>query len=243
MMSVGVPAAVNSPNDTLASYPGTVKASPPQKPRRGHLCPPLPPPSSASRVTAGASADVAEIRCLGFPGAWVKHSPPKRLRNASAVVASGKQNTKISNRINGGSRRHTARAQHRASRRTWQPALATGEGRSWSHPGAHSQRHLSGQDISRHVRGVTGRADCCERNYPGSALITVTNFARPGIEIEIQAVGVIGYVARMIIPAGRRRGQENGPEFVIFECGNGKSTIAPKRRLIGGIKHELATIA
>src|SRR4051812_20556011 len=28
-------------------------------------------------------------------------------------------------------------------------------------------------------------------NYPGSALITVTNFARPGIEIEIQAVGVI----------------------------------------------------
>jgi 2-iminobutanoate/2-iminopropanoate deaminase len=29
-------------------------------------------------------------------------------------------------------------------------------------------------------------------NYPGSALITVANFARPGIEIEIQAVGVIG---------------------------------------------------
>ena len=29
-------------------------------------------------------------------------------------------------------------------------------------------------------------------NYPGSALITVTNFARPGIELEIQAVGVIG---------------------------------------------------
>jgi enamine deaminase RidA (YjgF/YER057c/UK114 family) len=29
-------------------------------------------------------------------------------------------------------------------------------------------------------------------NYPGSALITVTNFARPGIEIEIQSVGVIG---------------------------------------------------
>src|SRR5947207_9812221 len=27
-------------------------------------------------------------------------------------------------------------------------------------------------------------------NYPGSALITVTNFARPGIEIEIQAIGV-----------------------------------------------------
>jgi enamine deaminase RidA (YjgF/YER057c/UK114 family) len=29
-------------------------------------------------------------------------------------------------------------------------------------------------------------------NYPGSALLTITNFARPGIEIEIQAVGVIG---------------------------------------------------
>src|SRR6266571_2497318 len=28
--------------------------------------------------------------------------------------------------------------------------------------------------------------------YPGSALITVSNFARSGIEIEIQAVGVIG---------------------------------------------------
>ena len=33
-------------------------------------------------------------------------------------------------------------------------------------------------------------------NYPGSALITVTNFARPGIEVEIQAVGVIGELAR-----------------------------------------------
>ena len=29
-------------------------------------------------------------------------------------------------------------------------------------------------------------------NYPGSALITVSNFARPGIELEIQAIGVIG---------------------------------------------------
>jgi 2-iminobutanoate/2-iminopropanoate deaminase len=29
-------------------------------------------------------------------------------------------------------------------------------------------------------------------SYPDSALITVTNFARPGIEIEIQAVGVVG---------------------------------------------------
>jgi hypothetical protein len=33
--------------------------------------------SSSSRYTAGA---------------WVKHSPPKRLRNASAVAVSGKQN-------------------------------------------------------------------------------------------------------------------------------------------------------
>src|SRR5262245_61952998 len=29
-------------------------------------------------------------------------------------------------------------------------------------------------------------------NYPASALITVTNFAHPGIELEIQAIGVIG---------------------------------------------------
>src|SRR6266436_2901406 len=29
-------------------------------------------------------------------------------------------------------------------------------------------------------------------NYPGSALITVTNFARPGMEIEIQAIAVVG---------------------------------------------------
>ncbi len=29
-------------------------------------------------------------------------------------------------------------------------------------------------------------------NFPASALITVTNFARPGVEIEIQAVAVIG---------------------------------------------------
>jgi len=32
-------------------------------------------------------------------------------------------------------------------------------------------------------------ADGC---YPGSALITVTNFARPGMEIEIQGIAVIG---------------------------------------------------
>ena len=29
------------------------------------------------------SDDVAEVRGLGFAGVWVKHSPPKRLRNAS----------------------------------------------------------------------------------------------------------------------------------------------------------------
>ena len=28
--------------------------------------------------------------------------------------------------------------------------------------------------------------------FPASALITVSNFARPGIEIEIQGVGVVG---------------------------------------------------
>src|SRR5713101_8750643 len=31
--------------------------------------------------------------------------------------------------------------------------------------------------------------------YPGSALITVTNFARPGMEIEIQGTAVIGDLA------------------------------------------------
>jgi len=46
--------------------------------------------SSASRLTAGTSDDL--VRGLDFPGAWVKHSPPKRLRNASAVAVSGKQN-------------------------------------------------------------------------------------------------------------------------------------------------------
>src|SRR5262247_3556032 len=45
--------------------------------QRAHLRPLLPHSSSSSRYTAGA---------------WVKHSPPKRLRNASAVAASEKQN-------------------------------------------------------------------------------------------------------------------------------------------------------
>ena len=53
---------------------------------------PLLPHSSSSRFTAGASDDLAEVHGLDFPGAWVKHSPPKRLRNASAVAVSGKQN-------------------------------------------------------------------------------------------------------------------------------------------------------
>jgi len=29
-------------------------------------------------------------------------------------------------------------------------------------------------------------------NFPGSALITVSNFARPGMEIEIQGIAVVG---------------------------------------------------
>src|SRR5262249_12071578 len=56
----------------------------------GHRHLPFPQSSSASRVTAGD--DVAEVGGLGFAGVWVKHSPPKRLRNASAVAVSGKQN-------------------------------------------------------------------------------------------------------------------------------------------------------
>ena len=31
-----------------------------------------------------------------------------------------------------------------------------------------------------------------DNRYPASALITVTNFARPGIELEIQAIAVVG---------------------------------------------------
>ena len=36
------------------------------------------------------------------------------------------------------------------------------------------------------------RAMFPDGNYPASALITVSNFARPGMEIEIQGVAVIG---------------------------------------------------
>jgi 2-iminobutanoate/2-iminopropanoate deaminase len=49
-------------------------------------------------------------------------------------------------------------------------------------------------------------------NYPGSALITVTNFARPGIEIEIQAVGVIGDTCSNDSPCsaeGKAKGAQN----------------------------------
>jgi hypothetical protein len=35
---------------------------------------------------------LGEVRGLGFPGPWVKHSPPKRLRNASAVAGFGQLN-------------------------------------------------------------------------------------------------------------------------------------------------------
>ena len=52
---------------------------------------------------------------------------------------------------------------------------------------------------------------------------------------------VLAEVGLALMEGGQAK--KNGPEFVIFECGNGKSIIAPKRRLIGGIKHELATIA
>ena len=42
-------------------------------------------------------------------------------------------------------------------------------------------------------RFVEIRKDKFSNNhYPASALITVTNFARPGIEIEIQAIAVVG---------------------------------------------------
>ena len=33
-------------------------------------------------------------------------------------------------------------------------------------------------------------------NFPASALITVTNFARPGMELEIQGIAVIGDTAK-----------------------------------------------
>src|SRR5262249_38815768 len=52
----------------------------------------LPHSALACSFTAGVSDDVAEVRGLGFSGARVKHSPPKRLRNASAMAVSGKQN-------------------------------------------------------------------------------------------------------------------------------------------------------
>ena len=56
-------------------------------------CGRLPFAPSAPRLQSRVHpADVPEVRGLGFTGAWVEHSPPKRLRNASAVAASGKQN-------------------------------------------------------------------------------------------------------------------------------------------------------
>ena len=51
-------------------------------------------------------------------------------------------------------------------------------------------------------------------NYPGSALITVTNFARPGIEIEIQAVGVIGDACSdRKSMLGRSQGEESAKQI------------------------------
>jgi enamine deaminase RidA (YjgF/YER057c/UK114 family) len=41
-------------------------------------------------------------------------------------------------------------------------------------------------------RFVAIRGEVFSGNYPASALITVSNFARPGIEIEIQGIGVVG---------------------------------------------------
>jgi hypothetical protein len=78
-------------HDAFAVRGPRIDAESKPSPECGHLRPLL--PHSSSRFTVGASDDVAEIvRGLDFPGVWVKHSPPKRLRNASAVAAFGKQN-------------------------------------------------------------------------------------------------------------------------------------------------------
>lgn len=48
-------------------------------------------------------------------------------------------------------------------------------------------------DVRNGDRFVEMRRDFFpDGNYPGSALITVTNFARPGMLIEIQGIAVIG---------------------------------------------------
>jgi hypothetical protein len=74
-----------------------------------------------------------------------------------------------------------------------QTGICSGRWRSQAQPGQRRdndslhQRVPLRRQICRHAQGILK-----DGNYPGSALITVTNFARPGIEIEIQAVGVIG---------------------------------------------------
>jgi hypothetical protein len=69
-------------HDAFAVRGPRIDAESKPSPECGHLRPLL--PHSSSRFTVGASDDVAEIvRGLDFPGVWVKHSPPKRLRNAS----------------------------------------------------------------------------------------------------------------------------------------------------------------
>jgi len=51
-----------------------------EKSQSRQICCHRPQSSSASRFTAGAS-DLAKVRAAwAAPGAWVKHSPPKRLR-------------------------------------------------------------------------------------------------------------------------------------------------------------------
>ena len=71
-------------------------------------------------------------------------------------------------------------------------------------------------------------------NYPGSALITVTNFARPGIEIEIQAIGVIGDRApprARARPRARRRSADAASAR--SRNGTGRSVRDARRRAAG----------
>jgi len=72
--------------------------------------------------------------------------------------------------------------------RAFSPGVVTEGGKIVWVAGQTATRDSQGADIA-----VEMRKDMFQNgNYPGSALITVSNFARPGIEIEIQAVGVIG---------------------------------------------------
>ena len=86
--------ALRFPRGLLGLYTVTLRPDDhgPSLARHCHFFLPSTSSSSASRFTADASDDVAEVGGLGFPGVWVRHSPPKRLRNASALAASGNQN-------------------------------------------------------------------------------------------------------------------------------------------------------